>query len=86
MCFQMTGGFVMTIYSASTGEATTLTARETAPAAATEDMFHGNPELSKKGPLAIAVPGQVIANKLQWNDNFSKELTWAWFTTEFPSN
>lgn len=53
------GGFVMTIYSASTGEATTLTARETAPAAATEDMFHGNPELSKKGPLAIAVPGQV---------------------------
>ncbi len=35
-----------------------LIARETAPAAAFKDMFHGNSDLSHYGPLASGVPGR----------------------------
>jgi len=53
------GGFLMTIYDTKTGKASCLDARETAPGAATEDMFNGNSSLSQKGGLAVAVPGEV---------------------------
>merc|ERR1712142_356311 len=53
------GGFLMTIYNHSTNTAEVLNARETAPGLTTEDMFHGNGSLSKKGPLAVGVPGEV---------------------------
>ena len=53
------GGFLMTIYDTKTGKAQCLDARETAPAAATEDMFNGNSSLSQKGGLAVAVPGEL---------------------------
>ena len=43
------GGFLMTIYDTKTGKAQCLDARETAPAAATEDMFNGNATLSRIG-------------------------------------
>ena len=43
------GGFVMTVYRKNLGIVDTLDARETAPAAATVDMFHGNPETSTLG-------------------------------------
>ena len=43
------GGFVMTVYKKDGGIVDTLDARETAPAAATVDMFHGNPEASTLG-------------------------------------
>ena len=45
------GGFFMTIYEAQTGKVTVLNARERAPLAATEDMFHGDPDLSVYGKL-----------------------------------
>lgn len=53
------GGFIMTIYLAN-GTSMALIARETAPAAATKDMFHGNANLSHYGPLASGVPGFVM--------------------------
>jgi len=43
------GGFLMTIYDSKTGMARCLDARETAPDAATQDMFNGNATLSQTG-------------------------------------
>ena len=53
------GGFLMTVYHRKSGKATSIIARETAPAAATIDMFHGNAKLSSEGALAVAIPGEV---------------------------
>jgi len=53
------GGFIMTIYLAN-GTSLALIARETAPAAAFKDMFHGNSDLSHYGPLASGVPGFIM--------------------------
>ena len=52
------GGFIMTVYLAN-GTRVALIARETAPAAAYKDMFHGNSSLTHYGPLASGVPGFV---------------------------
>ena len=43
------GGFLMTIYDPATKTARSLDARETAPVAATEDMFQGKASLSQRG-------------------------------------
>ena len=43
------GGLFMTIYQKSTGTIEILNAREKAPLAATEDMFQGDPNLSRYG-------------------------------------
>ncbi|XP_063225549.1 scoloptoxin SSD14-like isoform X4 [Bacillus rossius redtenbacheri] len=53
------GGFLMTLYLRGSQTAETLDARESAPAAATADMFRGRPESSQTGPLAIGVPGEL---------------------------
>lgn len=50
------GGFLATIYTKSSGKVESLTARETAPKAATVNMFANQ---SVTGPLAIAVPGEL---------------------------
>ena len=49
----------MTVYHQKSGKATSIIAREMAPAAATIDMFKDNPNLSSEGALAVAVPGEV---------------------------
>jgi hypothetical protein len=48
----------MVIRSAS-GQAEVIDFRETAPAAATVDMYHGNATLSRIGGLAVGVPGEL---------------------------
>lgn len=57
------GGGFMLIYLARSGRAVALDYRETAPAAASRDMFVRNgevvPDLSRRGGLAVAVPGEV---------------------------
>ncbi|XP_045516741.1 glutathione hydrolase 1 proenzyme-like isoform X1 [Pieris brassicae] len=53
------GGFFMTVYIKEEEKAYTVIGRETAPAAATTDMFHGNADKAKKGGLAVGVPGEL---------------------------
>ncbi|KPJ08565.1 Gamma-glutamyltranspeptidase 1 [Papilio machaon] len=53
------GGFFMTVYIKEEGRAYTVIARETAPAAATANMFHGNYDKAKKGPLSLGIPGEL---------------------------
>ena len=43
------GGFFMTVYDRDSGETVVLNARETAPAAATVDMYHGDEDGSRFG-------------------------------------
>jgi len=56
------GGSMMTIYNSSSASASFLNAREMAPLAATEDMFHGDGALAFQGPLAIAIPGELAGS------------------------
>ncbi|XP_075535074.1 scoloptoxin SSD14-like [Dermacentor variabilis] len=53
------GGFVATIYLAKEKQVQTLIARETAPAAATQDMFVNKSGASLRGGLSVAVPGEL---------------------------
>ena len=53
------GGFLLTFYNRTERRAVSLTARERAPAAASQDMFGRDPDLASKGGLAVAVPGEV---------------------------
>ncbi|KRK06818.1 glutathione hydrolase 1 proenzyme isoform X2 [Drosophila yakuba] len=54
------GGHLMNIYNRKERIATAIDAREVAPYEVTEDMFDQQPEKSMKGPLSIAVPGEVM--------------------------
>ena len=51
------GGFMVVFKDAH--DMTTIDFRETAPLAATQDMFVGKPNASEKGGLSVAVPGEV---------------------------
>ena len=72
------GGSFMTItYKKSDGPyIDCINGRESAPLAATENMFGKNPSLASEGPLSIAVPGELAASyaawkaygKLEWKD------------------
>ncbi|KAK3792405.1 hypothetical protein RRG08_045948 [Elysia crispata] len=53
------GGFLMTLFNASTGKSTVIDARETAPAKVADDLFGKNQKMSSRGPLDIGVPGEI---------------------------
>lgn len=53
------GGFVATVYKRDTQKARSLIARETAPAAASKNMFTADKKLARVGGLAAAVPGEL---------------------------
>ena len=46
------GGFIMTVYLGN-GTKLSMIARETAPAAAYKDMYHGNMNLTRYGNLIL---------------------------------
>ena len=70
------GGFVMTIYSRDSSQSEVLLARERAPLAASEDMFRASPGLATKGPLAVAVPGEVAGYWAARRKYGNKEISW----------
>ena len=50
---------MMTLFDAKSGETFSLDARETAPLAASSEMFSGDKDSSQHGPLSVAVPGEI---------------------------
>ncbi len=75
------GGFMM-IYSAERNEAITIDYRETAPAAATRDMFLGpdgkpDPAKSRSSVLGVGVPGTVAGLALAHEKYGSGKFTLA---------
>ncbi|KAL3273405.1 hypothetical protein HHI36_014851 [Cryptolaemus montrouzieri] len=53
------GGFLMTLFDKKSGKVYILNSRETAPKAATVDMFNGSSDLSSRGILSVAVPAEL---------------------------
>ncbi|XP_050439961.1 scoloptoxin SSD14-like [Adelges cooleyi] len=70
------GGFLMTIYNATTKKATAVNARESAPAAANETMFINDSIKSQKGGLAIAIPGELKGYWTVYN-KYGGGVTWS---------
>eukprot|EP00800_Vazella_pourtalesii_P013685 TRINITY_DN3321_c0_g1_i1.p1 TRINITY_DN3321_c0_g1~~TRINITY_DN3321_c0_g1_i1.p1 ORF type:complete len:607 (+),score=181.72 TRINITY_DN3321_c0_g1_i1:76-1896(+) len=76
------GGGFMVVFKDAHGM-TTIDFRETAPLAATQDMFVGKPNASEKGGLSVAVPGEVSGlvaahkryGKLSWEDLLQPIIT-----------
>ena len=69
------GGGFLVFWDAEAGEAHAVDYRERAPAAATRDMFAGDPDAARRGGKAVAVPGTVAglhAAHAKWG-----ELPWA---------
>ncbi|CAB3221838.1 unnamed protein product [Arctia plantaginis] len=56
-CMGLGGGFLATVYDASTGQVRVMNARERAPAATQENMYAN--ASSTVGGLAVAVPGEL---------------------------
>lgn len=69
------GGFLLTMYNKTTGEVWTMNAREIAPRNSHKDMYLDDPDSSKWGGKAVAVPGELRG---YWNlyKKFGGRLPW----------
>ncbi|CAM8935720.1 unnamed protein product [Rhodiola kirilowii] len=63
------GGGFMVVRSAETSETIAYDLRETAPAAASENMYENNPEAKVYGALAMGVPGEIAGLHVAWKRN-----------------
>jgi gamma-glutamyltranspeptidase/glutathione hydrolase len=53
------GGLFAVVYDAASGKSVTLDAREVAPASASAEFYHENPDSIRKGRYSVGVPGFV---------------------------
>lgn len=60
------GGAFMVVRSASTSEALAFDMRETAPSAASENMYKNDPKAKISGPLSMGVPGELAGLYEAW--------------------
>ncbi|XP_022893273.1 glutathione hydrolase 3-like isoform X3 [Olea europaea var. sylvestris] len=60
------GGGFMVVLSSSTSDAQAFDMRETAPAAASQNMYDNNAEAKCKGALSMGVPGEVAGLYMAW--------------------
>lgn len=63
------GGGAFMLLRSSNGQAQAFNMRETAPQAASEDMYAKNPAAKKIGPLSIGVPGELAGLHLAWQQH-----------------
>lgn len=74
------GGFIMTIFNATTQRCLIVDARETAPSGATEDMFVDTPLTSNNGSVfgyrSIAIPGELHGYYTAFSKHGSGRITW----------
>ncbi|XP_040381675.1 glutathione hydrolase 3 [Oryza brachyantha] len=76
------GGAFIVARDAASGDAVAFDARETAPAAATPDMYASNPTSKYKGALAMGIPGELAGlhaawsryGRLPWKDLFAPAI------------
>ncbi|CAI5950578.1 unnamed protein product [Closterium sp. NIES-64] len=68
------GGGAFILIRAPNGSAEFIDCRETAPAAAHQDMFEGHEEDIRKGGLSVGVPGEIAGLYLAWQRH--GRLTW----------
>ncbi|XP_062193146.1 glutathione hydrolase 3-like [Phragmites australis] len=76
------GGAFIVVRDAASGEAVAFDAQETAPAAATPDMYARDPPSKCKGALAMGVPGELAGlhtawsryGRLPWRDHFAPAI------------
>ncbi|KAL3623681.1 hypothetical protein CASFOL_032497 [Castilleja foliolosa] len=61
------GGAFMVVRSSSSSGAVAIDMRETAPAAASENMYEKNAEAKSAGALAIGVPGEIAGLHIAWS-------------------
>ncbi|EYC44183.1 hypothetical protein Y032_0469g2023 [Ancylostoma ceylanicum] len=71
------GGFIMTLYNASTGRCQTINARESAPLGATEDMFVNDTTQSVYGYRSIATPSELHGFWTVFKKFGSGKVKWA---------
>ncbi|XP_014287686.1 glutathione hydrolase 1 proenzyme isoform X2 [Halyomorpha halys] len=78
------GGFIATLYIKSESKVVTINARESAPAAATFDMFINDTVAAREGGKAVAVPGEIkgywemykkYGGKAPWKELFQGAIT-----------
>uniref|UniRef100_A0A0C9QUN3 Glutathione hydrolase n=1 Tax=Wollemia nobilis TaxID=56998 RepID=A0A0C9QUN3_9CONI len=63
------GGGAFMVLRSSTGQTQAFDMRETAPQAASEDMYAKNPLSKKVGPLSMGVPGELAGLHLAWTQH-----------------
>uniref|UniRef100_A0ACD5UQ94 Uncharacterized protein n=1 Tax=Avena sativa TaxID=4498 RepID=A0ACD5UQ94_AVESA len=63
------GGGAFMLVRLADGTAVVYDSRETAPAAATKDMYGGNETLKARGALSIGVPGEIAGLYQAWRDH-----------------
>ncbi|OIW09195.1 hypothetical protein TanjilG_11333 [Lupinus angustifolius] len=60
------GGSFMVVRSSSTSETHAFDMRETAPSAASQNMYQNNPEDKKSGALSMGIPGELAGLHAAW--------------------